>query len=170
MSRPPREVDAKVALQGAVIAPSVPRTLPTSVGFRLRRAQLAYNRLFSHFAEGSDIPLNQIGVLALISRNPGITPGELATLLTLDAGQITPILKQLVERGLITRLKSPTDNRSHSLQTTPIGEEEYHRLQAVVAKVDEEFLTAVLSEQELQQLVALLGRLENAAKLRIASG
>ena len=166
MSGAQRGEGAAAALDSAAIEDPVARILPTSFGYKLRRVQLAYNRQFAQYADGSEIPLNQIGALSLIKRNPGITPGEVATLLTLDAGQITPILKQLVQRGFISRQKSPSDSRSHRLYPTAAGEDEYSRLQAIIAELDHDFLGAVLSAKDLQQLLATLGRLEAAAKAR----
>jgi DNA-binding MarR family transcriptional regulator len=148
--------------------PPPTRSIPTSFGFKLRRIQVAYNRFFAQAAAPADVPVNQIGALSLIVRNPGITPTELASLLNLDAAQITPILKQLDSRGQVDRRKSASDNRSHSLYATANGTSEYQRLQAVIAEVEAVFLGEVLDREELQQLLAMFDRIEGAARQRAA--
>ena len=67
---------------------------------------------------------------------------------------------------MLFRSKSPSDSRSHRLCPTAAGEDEYSRLQAIIAELDHDFLGAVLSAKDLQQLLATLGRLEAAAKAR----
>jgi DNA-binding MarR family transcriptional regulator len=155
------------AVQGGQQAPQA-QSVPSSFGFKLRRVQVAYNRHFAQVAARGDVPVNQIGALSLIVRNPGITPTELAGLLNLDAAQITPILKQLDSRGQVSRRKSSSDNRSHSLHATTEGAGEYQRLQAIIAEVEDVFLGEVLTPEEIQQLFAMFDRMESAARVRAA--
>jgi MarR family transcriptional regulator, temperature-dependent positive regulator of motility len=142
------------------------QSVPRSFGFKMRRVQVAYNRQFMAAAGRGDIPVNQIGALALVVRNPGITPKELAGLLYLDAAQVTPLIKQLDVRGHITRTKSTSDNRSHSLHATPTGSSEYQRLKGIISAVEDEFLGDVLQPDEISQLLGIFDRLEAAARLR----
>lgn len=144
----------------------VARSLPKSLGFMLRRIQLAYNRQFQQFAAGIDMPTNQLGALAVICRNPDITPGELASVLTLDATQLTPIMKQLELRGLVKRRKSASDSRSHRLWATGLGEERYRQFKVTITEFEAMFVGQALQEDEAQQLLDLLVRLESAARAR----
>ena len=141
-------------------------SMPTSMGFKLRRLQVAYRRMFAQMVGSDGIPANQVGALSLINRNPGITPGELATMLTIDAAHLTAITKQLQLRGFIRRKKSTTDSRSHSLFTTAKGSVEFLRVQEVIAKVEQIFVYSVLQEDEIRQLSGLLDRLLIATRDR----
>lgn len=154
--------DASQAEGAAGFGPS----LPTSLGFKLRRIQLAYNRQFQQFASHIAIPTNQLGALSLICRNPDIAPGDLAALLIVDAAQLTPIIKQLEARGLVGRRKSAADSRSHQLRATPAGEAKYHEFRAVIGEFEAVFVGEVLEAEEARQLHDLLGRLESAARSR----
>jgi MarR family transcriptional regulator, temperature-dependent positive regulator of motility len=140
------------------------RSLPTSLGFKLRRLQLAYKRKYQLSTRAIDISTDQIGALSLVSRNPGLTPTDLAALLTLDGAQVTPILKQLEARDLVCRTKSASDSRSYQVWTTAKGEAEYRRIQVIIAKFEDAFIREVLQPEELQHLYQLLDRLEVAAK------
>ncbi len=140
--------------------------MPKSLGFKLRRLQLAYKRMFAQMADPDCVPTNQVGALSLIYRNPGITPGELASLLTIDAAHLTAITKQLEARAMISRKKSTTDSRSHSLFTTAKGSDEFVRVQEVIANVESVFMADVLEAEEMDQLSSLLDRLLIAARKR----
>lgn len=155
---------AEVAVDGNVLPI---RSLPTSLGFKLRRLQLAYKRKYQLSTHALNIPPDQIGALSLIARNPGLTPTDLAALLTLDTAQVTSILKQLEARGLVCRAKSASDGRSYQMRPTPEGEVEYKRLQVIIAAFEDAFISKVLMPAELTQLYSLMERLEVAAKADI---
>lgn len=162
------ELDKRVMADAGSLSGEVAkaRSVPTSFGFKMRRVQVAYNRRFAQVADREEIPVNQIGALALIVRNPGITPTELASLLNLDAAQVTPLIKHLDVRGCISRQKSTLDNRSHFLHATAKGGREYQRLQGIIAAVEDEFLGEVLQQAEIEQLFGMFDRLEAAGRLR----
>lgn len=143
-------------------------TLPHSLGFTLRRVQLAYKQHFARLAAGTGFQLNHVGAMSLIARNPGVTPGALATALTVDAAQVTSIVKELQLRGFVSRSKSPTDSRSHSLRLTAAGKRQYERLKIIVAEVESSFVGDSLSAEERGQLSGLLKRLQTAPHNRDA--
>ncbi len=101
-----QDADEEAAADGAL------GSLPHSLGFTLRRVQLAYKRHFIRLAAGTEFQLNHVGPMALIARNPGIAPSALASALTIDAAQVTGIINQLELRGFGSRRKSPSDSRS----------------------------------------------------------
>jgi len=140
--------------------------MPKSLGFKLRRLQLAYKRMFMQMAGPDAIPTNQIGALSLIFRNQGITPGDLANLLTIDAAHLTAITKQLEARAMIRREKSATDSRSHSLFTTKEGAAEFTRMQKIIADAEQLFIDNALHDGEVEQLSDMLDRLLAAARSR----
>lgn len=156
------EGDVDAAVSDEVLLGSLPSTL----GFKMRRVQLAYKRQFARSAADSGFQLRDVGALSLICRNPDITPSALAKALTVDAAQITNILKLLEAKGLISRRKSPTDSRSRALRLTDKGQLEYERLKAIIGEVEQSFVANVLSPAETAQLLGLLGRLEDEAQRR----
>ena len=141
-------------------------SLPHSFGFKLRRVQLAYKKHFARLAAGTGFQLNQVGAMSLIARNPGVTPGALAAALTVDAAQVTSILKELELRGFISRRKSPTDSRSRSLRLTAVGKRQFEQLKIIIAQVETSFIGDSLSAEECEQLSALLERLRAAPNNR----
>lgn len=59
--------------------------------------------------------------LRLVSLTPGITSGELASLLHLHPSTLTGVLERLVRRGFLERRKDPFDARRALLKITPAG-------------------------------------------------
>ena len=137
-------------------------SLRTSFGFKLRRLQLAYKRHFIRLAAGTDLQLNHVGPMSLIASNPGVTPTALATALTTDAAQITSILNALELKGLISRRKAKSDNRSRSLRLTASGKRKFEQLQGIVAEVERAFVGDAVSREERDELLKLLDHLQHA--------
>ena len=122
-------------------------SVPHSFGFMLRRLQLAYKKHFFRIAAGTGFQPNHVGAMSLIARNPGVTPGALAAALTIDAAQVTSIIKDLQFRGYVSRRKSPTDSRSRTLHLTAVGERQYPRLKIIIAEVEKKFVGDALSPE-----------------------
>jgi DNA-binding MarR family transcriptional regulator len=58
-------------------------------------------------------------LLRVASRNPGISPGQLAEALHLHPSTVTGLLQRLARRGYLTRRRDPTDGRRFSVRLTP---------------------------------------------------
>lgn len=138
--------------------------LPTSVGFRLRRVQLAYKRQFATMAASSGFQIHDVGILSLIAKNPGATPSAIAAVLTLDPAQVTNILKDLERRGLVSKHKAAHDSRSRVFSLTDLGQAEYQRALQVIKQVEQSFVGDVLDEEEAKVLLDLLDRLGRLTK------
>lgn len=133
--------------------------VPQTLGFKLRRVVLAYTRYFTQIAPKGAIPTRQLGSLSLIYRNPGLTPSELKAMLMLDAAQLTAIIRQLENRSLIRREKSPVDHRSYQLFTTDEGAAEYRRMQKIIQEAEDGFFGNAIDSEEKQVLIDMLDRL-----------
>lgn len=95
--------------------------------------------------------------LRVVSRFPGITPGETAAVLRLHPSTVTVIVKGLERAGLLGRAEDPVDRRRTHLRLTSPGrrvaastsgtvEEAMRRTLARVAPADLETAARVLSE------------------------
>jgi DNA-binding MarR family transcriptional regulator len=60
--------------------------------------------------------------IRMVGARPGITPGELATLLHVHPSSVTVLLKRLHRRRLVSRRQDVADARSFRLELTPGGE------------------------------------------------
>lgn len=103
-----------------------------------------------------------IGVLAVIAGNPGVSQNDLAASLVLKKSAVTRVVQRLERRGLIERKRSQTDRRANSLSLTAEGADLAERLrQATKARHDEWFRDIPEADRKvfftvLWQLVARL--------------
>lgn len=67
-----------------------------------------------------------------IGRQPGLTPSELATLLHLDPGTVTGIVRRLEEGRLVTRTRDAADTRRMHLALTSKGQQLNRRRRGTV--------------------------------------
>ena len=91
-----------------------------------------------------------------------LTAKELGQYLYLDSGTLTPLLKKLEARGLLTRKRSPLDERSLVVTITEAGEQLRHEALSVPAEMDQLPLLNAEERAQLQQLLYKL--LDRAAK------
>lgn len=103
-------------------------------------------------------------VLRCVGKYPGISAGNLATLLHVDPGTISASIKRLEKKGLVQRRRDPKDKRRVFLGLT----EEGHQLDRPERQTIEAVVTTVLSklgasdteatQRVLQQLVVEIDR------------
>ena len=133
--------------------------LTSSLGYLLRRLQLAYKKQFLREAGSTDLQPRYVGAMYVIGLNPGVTPSQMSAALGLDAVHTALLLNALEERGLIVRQVSPTDGRSRVVHLTPAGRKAFAKLRIVAARVEREFVSGALTQQETAQLISLMTRL-----------
>jgi len=91
------------------------------VGFNLRMAQEAAFEAFSRRSQEIGESPGRFATLTLIARNPGISQTELSQANGRDKSSLTPVVEDLVRRGLIERHRMNNDRRTYRLNVTPSG-------------------------------------------------
>jgi DNA-binding MarR family transcriptional regulator len=91
------------------------------VGFNLRMAQDAAFQAFSRRSQEIGESPGRFAALTLIGRNPGISQTELSHANGRDKSSLTPVIEDLVRRGLIERKRMRDDRRAYRLNLTPAG-------------------------------------------------
>ena len=132
--------------------------LDTLIGYHLRRAQVG---LFQHFARTvgrAGVTPGQLGVVAMIGANPGLSQTRLGRALGIDRSTMVAVIDALEKRGLVVREVSPNDRRSHALRLSGKGTELMGRLEDA-ARAHESDWAGNLSAAERRQLIELLRRL-----------
>jgi DNA-binding MarR family transcriptional regulator len=95
-----------------------------------------------------------------------VTQNELGSMLTVTGASITGVLDRLERDRLVARETHPTDRRANVVRLTDEGETLIQNAADLHAIRMQELLS-VLDEAEKNQLVALLGRLSDAAKKKL---
>lgn len=78
---------------------------------------------YKPFLDELDLTYTQYLVMMVLWEKKAATVKELGTTLYLDSGTLTPLLKKLESKGLITRARSKTDERNLDVAITEQGEE-----------------------------------------------
>ena len=129
--------------------------LGDSVGYLMRRAQVAiFQRFFELFAE-FDIRPAQYSILTVIERNPGLSQTRLAAALGIKKTNLVAIIDALEERGLARRESTESDRRSHALHLTPKGTALVGRLHRIDAELDQS-ISQLMKGNERQRLCDVL--------------
>ncbi|HEX5213636.1 MAG TPA: MarR family winged helix-turn-helix transcriptional regulator [Pseudolabrys sp.] len=91
------------------------------VGFNLRMAQEHAFAAFSRRSQEIGESPGRFATLTLIARNPGISQTELSHANGRDKSSLTPVVEDLVGRGLVERRRMREDRRTYRLNLTPAG-------------------------------------------------
>jgi DNA-binding MarR family transcriptional regulator len=91
------------------------------VGFHLRMAQDASFQAFDREAHGLEVRPGRFAALVLIGRNPGISQTALSRAISRDKSTLTPLLADLVRRGLVERTRTRNDRRAYRLKLSAAG-------------------------------------------------
>ncbi len=127
------------------------------LGYHLRRAQEA---VFEHFAAtvgAAGITPADLGMLAVIAANPGLSQAQAGAALGIDRSTVVGMIDRLEAQGLVLRAPAPHDRRSHALQLAENAAETLRRLEAAVRR-HEDHVARGLTPDERHLLIALLKR------------
>lgn len=129
--------------------------LNTVTSLMQKSAHLRYKNEFG-------LSLGQWRAIALLAMDAPLSLNELARTAGLDRGQMSRIIKDLTDEGLVHRQQSPKGGKQIDLTLTTAGKRIYNRVMVSAVERDEAFL-ACLSEQELEVFNAVLKRLKAVA-------
>jgi len=135
--------------------------LPGLLGYQLRRAQVT---VFQHFADAlgdRNVTPGQLGLLVLVSRNPGISQTALARAVGVERATLGEAIDRLHKRDLLRREPAPNDRRSYALHLSANGEKFLDDFLPRLLRHEEE-VAGNLSPEERTTLLALLRRLAEA--------
>ncbi len=128
------------------------------VGFNLRIAQEASFQAFSRRSSVIGERPGRFATLTLIGRNPGITQTELSRANGRDKSSLTPVLADLVRRGLVERQRPRDDRRTYRLNLTAAGKMTLVQLTRC-ARQHERNLERIIGIRKRKEFVAMLKKI-----------
>lgn len=143
--------------------PARPR--PTGVALALSRLGFHVSRRFAERVGELDLRPSDAATLRVIGEVGPSSQRELAGVLGLGPSRLVALVDGLEERGLVERAPNPSDRRRHDVTLTEQGRDVLGRLRGVFAEHDAE-VVADLTDEEVAQLLGLLGRLQRAAGIQ----
>jgi DNA-binding MarR family transcriptional regulator len=98
-----------------------PLKLENQLCFPLYAASREVIKLYKPFLDELDLTYTQYIAMLLLWENESMTVKEIGDCLFLDSGTLTPLLKKLEAKGMITRTRSTKDERNLNVTTTKAG-------------------------------------------------
>ena len=111
---------------------------------------------YKPFLDDIDLTYTQYVTMMVLWEKPSVTSKEIGERLHLDSGTLTPVLKKLEEKGLLTRCRDPHDERNLMVTLTEQGQ----ALREPAADIPPQMAGCVsLAPEEAQTLYRLLYKL-----------
>lgn len=136
--------------------------LHSSIGYTVRRAQMALFADFVNSLRDVNLRPGQFGVLSLVNHNPGLSQSDVCAALGFQKANLVPLISGLESRGLIVRKPGLQDRRSYALHLTSRGRSILRRAWELQT-AQESRLTERIGDSGRAALLTLLGRLAEAA-------
>ena len=76
---------------------------------------------YKPFLDDIDLTYTQYVTMMVLWEKPSVTSKEIGERLHLDSGTLTPVIKKLAEKGLVTRTRSAEDERNLVVTLTDAG-------------------------------------------------
>jgi len=112
-------------------------------------------------AQEIDLPVTHIRALKGVCRNPESTAQSIALRMQRDKAQITRVLNELQQGGLITKIDNPKDGRSQLLRPTAEGEKIMTQISTSERKTVAR-MTHALSSAEVDTFIKLANRISKS--------
>lgn len=127
-------------------------------------ARLVESEIRSRLLAEFEVTIPRFDILAQLYRVPdGLVLGELSKRLMVSPGNITAVIKRLVDDGFIIRAHNPSDRRENIVLMTEFGREKFGQM----AAAHEEWirnLTADLTPADLRALMGLLQKMKGSVR------
>jgi DNA-binding MarR family transcriptional regulator len=128
------------------------------VGFNLRMAQEHAFQAFSRRSQEIGERPGRFATLTLIARNPGISQTELSHANGRDKSSLTPVVEDLVRRGLVERKRMRQDRRAYRLNLTPDGKKTLTMLTRCARRHERE-LDRIIGQRDRKRFVQILKKI-----------
>jgi len=130
--------------------------LDNQLCFPLYAATREMTKRYQPLLKELDVTYPQYLVLLVLWEDEIITVKALGKRLYLDSGTLTPMLKRMEERGILTRRRSAEDERVVEVELTALGKEKENLAEEIPTKFIE---GTKLTEEEYHQLKHILAKL-----------
>ena len=133
--------------------------LDNQLCFPLYAASRLTTKVYAPYLNALDITYPQYLVLMVLWEHECQTVNEIGARLLLESNTLTPLLKRMEQKGLISRTRSKSDERSVLISLTELGE----KLKASAATIPEKLIASLnnesISAKEIQDFQNTLRKL-----------
>jgi DNA-binding MarR family transcriptional regulator len=128
------------------------------IGFNLRMAQEAAFQAFSRRSREIGQRPGRFATLTLLHHNPGISQTDLSQATGRDKSTMTPVIEDLVRRGLVDRRRMDGDRRVYRLTLTAEGKKVLASLTRC-ARRHERMLDSVIGVRDRNRFLEICRRI-----------
>lgn len=114
-----------------------------------------------------DLPLPVERTLVVISKNDGLSSGELCELLDMRPSSVSELTDKMTERGLIEKVQDEADKRVSRISLTDLGKAQASRIAEVRSEALNSF-SSCFTDEEAAQFCELAAKL--SAHLKESAG
>ena len=137
-----------------------PLKLENQLCFPLYACAREVVKRYKPFLDDIDLIYTQYVTMMVLWERQEVTSKEIGEKLHLDSGTLTPVIKKLAEKGLVTRRRSPEDERNLVVALTDAGRALRERALSVPGQVGQCICLAPEDAQALYRILyQLLGSL-----------
>ena len=133
-----------------------PLKLENQLCFPLYACAREVVKKYKPFLDGIDLTYTQYVTMMVLWERQEVTSKEIGEKLHLDSGTLTPVIKKLAEKGLVTRRRSPEDERNLVVALTDAGRALRERALSVPGQVGQ---CIRLAPEDAQALYVILYKL-----------
>jgi DNA-binding MarR family transcriptional regulator len=139
-------------------AGTAPTRLRAQPSWLVNQLALPANRLVTEGLAEAGSRRYHYSLLAALDDLGPASQAELSRRTTIDRSDMVAIVNELTEQGYVKRSPDPTDRRRNVVTITPAGRRQLHKLDRLLARVQDQLL-APLPPEDRARLVTLLTRL-----------
>jgi MarR family transcriptional regulator, lower aerobic nicotinate degradation pathway regulator len=132
-------------------------------GHLIRRLNQISGALFIEEAGSLGLTSVQFAALNMVREVPGIDQVGLSNAIAIDKTTIVGVVDRLVDKGLITRTRSPSDRRTNVLEVTARGLKVLKQIEPMLDRSDGRILAPLNKDEQrtFMQLITKLVRVNN---------
>lgn len=133
--------------------------LENQLCFPMYAASRLITKLYTPHLDALDLTYPQYLVMLVLWEHKSQSVSEIGNRLYLESNTLTPLLKRLEQKGLLSRTRSKTDERSVLIQITSAGEELKSKAQEIPLTLINSMPNDTLSEEEIKNFRKTLTQL-----------
>ena len=130
-----------------------PLKLENQLCFPLYACAREVVKRYKPFLDDIDLTYTQYVTMMVLWERQEVTSKEIGEKLHLDSGTLTPVIKKLAEKGLVTRRRSPEDERNLVVALTDAGRALRERALSVPGQVGQCIRLAPEDAQALYRIL-----------------
>lgn len=133
--------------------------LERQICFPLYAASRLTIQFYEPFLKELNLTYPQYLVLLVLWEKDQQTVNEIGNRLLLESNTLTPLLKRMVEKNLLTKGRTSTDERKVIVSLTKEGQELKNQALSIPDKISESLITEDISQEEVGQFISTLKKL-----------